>query len=97
MTKAVARVKFPHSANCAKRNYNERSSAMKYTIDRFEGDYALLEDENRLMKDILIKDLPDEAKEGDVLVKIGDSYSVDLGETERRKKKIQELADDLWE
>ncbi len=70
---------------------------MKYTIDRFEGDYALLEDENRLMKDILIKDLPDEAKEGDVLVKIGDSYSVDLGETERRKKKIQELADDLWE
>lgn len=70
---------------------------MKYIIDRFEGDYAVVEDENKLMMDIHLKDLPKEVQEGDVLVKNGDSYSVDLGETERRKKKIQELVDDLWE
>ncbi|RBP58207.1 DUF3006 family protein [Alkalibaculum bacchi] len=70
---------------------------MKYIIDRFEGDYAVVEDENKLMMDIQLEDLPKEVQEGDVLVKIGDSYSVDLGETERRKKKIQELVDDLWE
>lgn len=70
---------------------------MKYIIDRFEGDYAVVEDENKLMVDIQLEDLPKEVQEGDVLVKIGDSYSVDLGETERRKKKIQELVDDLWE
>lgn len=70
---------------------------MKYIINRFEGDYAVVEDENKLMMDIHLKDLPKEVQEGDVLVKIGDSYSVDLGETERRKKKIQELVDDLWE
>lgn len=70
---------------------------MKYIINRFEGDYAVVEDENKLMMDIHLKDLPKEVQEGDVLVKNGDSYSVDLGETERRKKKIQELVDDLWE
>lgn len=70
---------------------------MKYIIDRFEGDYAVVEDENKLMMDVHLKDLPKEVKEGDVLVKIGESYSVDLGETERRKKTIEELVDDLWE
>ncbi|WP_303863996.1 DUF3006 domain-containing protein [Alkalibaculum bacchi] len=70
---------------------------MKYIINRFEGDYAVVEDENKLMMDIHLKDLPKEVQEGDVLVKIGDSYSVDLGETERRKKTIEELVDDLWE
>ena len=40
---------------------------MYYTIDRFEADFALLEDENGVMCQIPRSDLPLEAREGDKL------------------------------
>ena len=70
---------------------------MKYVIDRFEGKYAILEDENKMMIDILISDLPEGMEEGDVLIKEGDVYVIDQLETQRRKEKLRELMDDLWE
>jgi len=69
---------------------------MRVVIDRFEGDYAVCEKENREMIDIKRDCLPKEAKEGDVLDIEGNKITIDLKETEKRKKEIEELTKDLW-
>jgi len=69
---------------------------MKVIIDRFEGDYAVCEKENCEMIDIKRELLPKEAKENDVLDIQGDKITIDVKETEKRKKEISELTKDLW-
>jgi hypothetical protein len=69
---------------------------VKVVIDRFEGDYAVCEKEDREMIDIKRDCLPKEAKEGDVLDIEGDKIIIDVNETEKRKKEIEELTKDLW-
>ncbi|WP_186429498.1 DUF3006 domain-containing protein [Clostridium sp. BSD9I1] len=66
---------------------------MKVIIDRFEGDFAVCEKENKAMIDIPKEILPEEAKEGDVL---NINISIDTEETENRKKIIEELTKDIW-
>ena len=65
---------------------------MKVIIDRFEGDYAVVELKNRSMADLPQMLVPLEAKEGDTLEII-----IDQDETRRRKKRIEKLTDGLWE
>lgn len=69
---------------------------LKVIIDRFEGDFAVCEREDRSMIDIEISKLPPKAKEGDVLDLSDDIITIDFEETERRKRKIEELTKDLW-
>jgi len=69
---------------------------MKYIIDRFEGDYAVCEDENKQMVNIERRKIPAEAREGYVLIQQGDRFIIDIDETNRRKQKIQRLMDELW-
>lgn len=69
---------------------------MRYVIDRFEGDYAVCEDENKEIINIERTKIPSEAKEGDVLVQIENEICLDIDETNRRKENIQRLMDDLW-
>lgn len=69
---------------------------MRVVIDRFEGDYAVCEKEDREMIDIKRDCLPKEAKEGDVLDIEGDKIAININETEKRKKEIEELTKDLW-
>jgi hypothetical protein len=69
---------------------------MKVVIDRFEGDYAVCEKENREMIDIKRDRIPKEAKESDVLDIQDDKIEIDVNETEKRKKEIEELTKDLW-
>jgi hypothetical protein len=69
---------------------------VKVVIDRFEGDYAICEKENREMIDIKRHRIPKEAKESDVLDIQGDKIIIDVEETEKRKKDIEELTKDLW-
>lgn len=64
---------------------------MKIIVDRFEGEYAVVEIEDGKCVNIP-KILVPTAKEGDV-VKI----EVDNQETEERKKHIQELMNNLFE
>jgi hypothetical protein len=75
----------------------ERRNKVKVVIDRFEGDYAVCEKENREMIDIKKDILPKEAKENDVLNIEGDKIIIDIEETKKRKKDIEELTKDLWE
>jgi len=64
---------------------------MKYTIDRFEGEFAVVELENQQFVNIPRSAIPMEAKEGDIL-----NVQVDQEETEKRRKHIQKLMDDVW-
>lgn len=70
---------------------------MKITIDRFEGDYAVCEKENKKMIHIQKSKIPIEAKEGDVLLINGEDIIIDQEETMKRKKEIEELVNDLWD
>lgn len=64
---------------------------MKVIIDRFEGDYAVVELDNRDMVDIPKKAIPEEAVEGDVL-----RIEIDNAEREKIEARIKDLAKGLW-
>jgi len=71
-------------------------NVMKVIIDRFEGEFAVCEKEDRKMLDIERHKIPSSAKEGDVLDISNDRITIDSEETEKRKKEIEELTMDLW-
>jgi hypothetical protein len=70
---------------------------MRVIIDRFEGNFAVCEKEDRAMINIEKSKLPSEVKEGDVLVVDGDKIVIDVKGAADRKQKIKKLMDDLWE
>ena len=70
---------------------------MRGIIDRFEGDIAVVEIEGRKMIHITRRLLPPEAQEGDVIAEESGAYHIDRVETERKKKEIDGLLDELWE
>lgn len=70
---------------------------MKVVIDRFEGNYAVCEQEDGEMMNIERGKIPSEAREGDVLQINGDDIVIDKEETMRRKKEIEQLVEDLWD
>lgn len=64
---------------------------MRIIIDRFEGDVAVIETQDKQMLNIPKALLPREAREGDVI-----SIDIDRNETEKRSKRIASLMDNLW-
>lgn len=70
---------------------------MKVIIDRFEGNYAVCEKDDRTMLNIERIKLPAEAKEGDVLTIDGDHIKIDIETTNERKKRISQKMNNLWE
>lgn len=70
---------------------------MRVIIDRFEGDYVICEKEDQGMIDLPRNIIPKKAKEGDVLIINGDQITLDLDETEKRKKRIKKMTENLWE
>lgn len=58
-----------------------------YIIDRFEGEYAVVEMDEEMLT-IPLCELPAEAKEGDVLMKTETGYSVDAEETKARRERL---------
>ena len=63
---------------------------MKVVIDRFEGEYAVVEMEDKTMVN-LPKVLVPDAKEGDIV-----NIEVDVEETKKRKQKIKQLMNKMW-
>lgn len=64
---------------------------MKVIIDRFEGDYAVVEiDKEKFVN--LPKELVPNAKEGDVII-----IRVDHEETNKRKEHVKDLMNQLFE
>lgn len=62
-----------------------------YIIDRFEGDFVVLEREDRTTVNILRNQLPESAKEGDVITS---EWQIDKTSTARIKKNIMNLFPD---
>lgn len=56
-------------------------------IDRFEGEYAVLENDDE-MQNIERTLLPDDAKEGDVLIVVDSMYEVDVEGTQKRREEV---------
>lgn len=76
-----------------------REMEERYTIDRFEGNFAICENrETGEMISILKKDLPKDCKEGTVL-KINEANTLEKDEEEQRliEKRIQGKMNQLWE
>lgn len=64
---------------------------MKVIIDRFEGDYAVVEiDKGKFVN--LPKELVPNAKEGDIVI-----IRVDREETNKRKEHVKDLMNQLFE
>jgi hypothetical protein len=64
---------------------------MKVTIDRFEGDFAVVEKEDKTFFNLPLPLVPDGAKEGSVL-----SILRDESEEEARRERIEKKARRLW-
>lgn len=58
-------------------------------IDRFEGEYAVLETETGMVT-LLRKELPENAREGDVLIQNGGKYALSRSKTAERRRKLRE-------
>ena len=65
----------------------------KYIIDRFEGDFAVVEDyDTGTIKNLKRENFPKEAKDGDI-INISDNniITIDTEETKKRKEKMENL------
>jgi hypothetical protein len=65
-------------------------------VDRFEGSFAVCEQEDGSMIDVDMKVLPEGTREGDVLKFDSGVYAVHAGATTDRTQKIRRLMDKLW-
>lgn len=64
---------------------------MKYTVDRFEGEYAVLEEfDTSNLINVLKSELPYEACEGDILEFTNGIYIILKEETVQRKESLKD-------
>lgn len=64
---------------------------MKYAVDRIEDNIVVIENlETREIQEIDKKTLPENIKEGSILVLDNNEYKLDLNEEELRRKRIKE-------
>jgi hypothetical protein len=69
---------------------------MKGIIDRFEGEYAVIEIEGKI-QDVSRNIVDEKVKINDAVIFIDGKWIVDHHETTLRKKRIQSLIDQVWE
>lgn len=69
---------------------------MRGVIDRFEGDYAVMEIAGR-MQNVLRRELPAGSREGDVLAYENGRWCRQIQTTAEFKKNINKMAEKLWE
>lgn len=65
---------------------------MRIVIDRFEGDYAIVELSDRTMVDLHRQFLPKSAKEGDIF-----EIKMIAVDDKERKGQISQLMNEIWE
>lgn len=68
----------------------------KFSVDRIEGNFYILESENNTYIDVP-KDQVEHAREGDIVFLSSDGvYRVDLNETEKQKKELYKLQNSIF-
>jgi len=69
-----------------------------YSVDRFEGKFAVCIDDNGNTHNIYIRKLPQEVEEGDIIVKKDNKhFYIDIEETKKRREEIAKLSKKLFE
>ena len=69
---------------------------MKYVVDRIENEIVILESlETQLKKEVLLSELPEEIKEGNILVYENELYTIDLEGEQKRRQTIKNKFDML--
>ncbi len=69
----------------------------KFTVDRFEGDIAVLENRDTgEMININKNDLPQDAKEGSILRLNNNKYEIDVEEQKEVENRIKDKMNKLW-
>lgn len=76
--------------------HQNRREFMKGIIDRFEGDIAVIEI-NGKTQDFPKSILPKKAVVGDVIEITGNKAKILKTETEKLRKEIEDLMNDVWE
>lgn len=69
----------------------------EYTVDRFEGDYAILEDrKTNEIKNVKKDMLPENIKEGSILQYVNEKYVLDEERTKEEMNRIKDRMKNLW-
>lgn len=69
---------------------------MLYSIDRIEGTIAVLVDDYGGVVNEELSKLPEGVKEGSVLCRVGDTYSIDKLEIELRRNAARDIIGDIF-
>lgn len=76
---------------------NKMENVKEYTIDRFEGDYAVCEDrDTQAMINIKKENLPENIKEGSIIKCKNNEYYIDEEKQNEESNRIKEKMDKLW-
>lgn len=71
--------------------HHSKEVKMRYTIDRFEENFAVVELEDKKFVNVPREVVPPEAKEGDIIFS-----TVDNAGTKEQRKKIEEIMKTMW-
>ena len=69
---------------------------MKYSVERIEENVALCEDDLGKTVKLKLDELPENIREGDIIVRTENSYTIDSDETSVRRKKMAEMQKKLF-
>lgn len=69
---------------------------MRYTIDRFEEEFAICEDEEQRMVSIPLSRLPEHIKEGDILDEQEGNFLLDPEASALRRQAMDQKLKDLF-
>lgn len=69
---------------------------MKYSVERIEEKVALCEDDLGKTVKLRLDELPENIREGDIIVRTENGYTIDSDETSVRRKKMAEMQKKLF-
>ena len=69
---------------------------MKYSVERIEENVALCEDDLGKTVKLRLDELPENIREGDIIVRTENGYTIDTDETSVRRKKMAEMQKKLF-
>lgn len=69
---------------------------MKYSVERIEENIALCEDDLGKTIKLSLDELPENIREGEIIVRTENGYTIDSDETSARRKKMAEMQKRLF-
>ena len=69
---------------------------MKYSVERIEEKIALCEDDLGKTIKLSLDELPENIREGEIIVRTENGYTIDSDETSARRKKMAEMQKKLF-